>query len=136
MSHSVHISVCFACDDNDPVADLARRHMLPDGANTEARLFLQTLASRSGPNDGPKGGLSMWGIVGNYTDEDQFIDALRPFWRALLDDVDGGPCAIEHVLVFVEHSQARRAAAIEIGLDQDGMLAVTKHLCPFSWGVV
>ena len=91
MGHYVHLNVCFACDTNDAVAELAKQHMPPEDGNREARWFLQALAERTGANPGPKGGLSTWGIVGNYTDEDEFVETLRPFWKALLSDVDGGP---------------------------------------------
>jgi len=136
MGHCVHINVCFACGKNDAVAELAKKHMPPEDGNREARWFLQSLAERTGFNPGPKGGLSTWGIVGNYTDEDEFVETLRPFWKALLSEVYGGPHSFEHILVFVEHEQTERATAIEIFLaDADSIdsLTVKKHECPFAW---
>ena len=85
---------------------------------------------------GPNGGLSTWGIVGNYTDADDFVKTLRPFWKALLSDPKGGPCQFEHILVFVEHEQSERATAIEIFLadgESEKSLTVKKHECPFTW---
>lgn len=136
MGHYVHLNVCFACDTNDAVAELAKKHMPPEDGNREARWFLQSLAERTGTNPGPKGGLSTWGIVGNHTDEDEFVETLRPFWKALLSEVDGGPCSFEHILVFVEHEQTERATAIEIFLGDDDnpeTLTIKKHECPFAW---
>lgn len=62
MGHYVHLNVCFACDTNDAVAELAKKHMPPDDGNHEARWFLQTLAERTGANPRPKAGLCTWGI--------------------------------------------------------------------------
>ena len=136
MGHYVHLTVCFACDTNEGVAALAKEHMPPEDGSREARWFLQALAERTGNNPGPKGGLSTWGIVGNYTDKDEFVETLRPFWKALLSDPEGGPCSFEHILIFVEHEQTERATAIEIFLDDDenkDSLIVKKHECPFAW---
>lgn len=86
MSHDVHIHVCFACDKNEGVAELAKKHIRPEDdrdASEEARWFLKDLAGRTGRNPGPKGGLSVWGMVGNYTAEDVFVDELRPFWEGV-----------------------------------------------------
>lgn len=133
MGHYVHLHVCFPCDSNDGVAELAKRHLLLDViTNPEALQFLNELSKRRGANPGPKGGLSIWGIVGNWTDEEAFLEQLQPFWLELLSsEIDGGPCSFEHVLVFVEHEQSEQATAFEIFLD-DG-LAVKKHPCPFAW---
>ena len=79
MGHYVHLSVVFACDENDGVAEIAKRYLDTIGENREAQWFLEDLSNRTGRNPGPKGGLSTWGIVGNYTDKDEFIETLRPF---------------------------------------------------------
>lgn len=137
MGHYVHLSVIFACDQNDAVADLAKRHLTrcaeshapkpgcdicSDGY--EARAFLTALSERSGGNPGPKGGLSLWGMIGNYTNGESFVEALRPFWYDLLmgdrehGDAWGGPLDHEHILVFVEHEQSEQAEAFEIFLEE------------------
>lgn len=145
MAWDVHIHVCFACHRNDPVADLAAKH-LPDVANREhdgddgdraARWFLEALTKRTGDNPGPKGGLSMWGIVGNYTRGESFCEALRPFFEELLRSGIGGICRHEHILVFEEQEQSESATAYEIMLyddDKVGGLVVKRHdKLPFSW---
>lgn len=136
MGHDVHIHVCFACSANDKVAALAARHLPAVSECREATWFLEELAKRRGINPGPKGGLSLWGMVGNYTEEQQFIDILRPFWYDLLSGVPGGPLDFERVLVFVEHEQNEQALAFEIYLEPGDdlvRLAVRRHECPFSW---
>lgn len=141
MAFKVHIHVCFACDDNTPIAVLARDALEvfdseEDGAR-EAKWFLESLASRSGTNPGPKGGLSFWGLVGNYTDADRFVDVLRPFFRNVLGDSDGGPCSHERILVFSEREQSEAATCHEIFWEDDNTrekLVVRKHeQLPFSW---
>ena len=136
MSHKVHINVCFACS-NDSISKLAKKHMpLKNIKAYEASLFLQAFWEGKGINSGPKGDLFTWGIVGNYTDEDEFVNTLRPFWKDLLSEVDGGPCSFEHILVFVEHEQTKCATAIEIFLtdkDDPKSLTIKKHKCPFAW---
>ncbi len=140
MGFYVHIHVCFACDSNDGVAELAAKHAaafppcVPNDSSRYARWFLDDLAKRTGGNDGPKGGLSMWGMVGNYTRVDEFCEELRPFWKDLLQGVEGGPCGHEHVLVFEEKEQTERAIAYEISLDEDTEeLSIKRHECPFTW---
>lgn len=136
MGYYVHIHVCFACDENEGVAALAARHREAVGECREAQWFLDDLSKRTGNNPGPKGGLSTWGIVGNYTDGETFVEMLRPFWKELLSEVEGGPNSFEHVLVFVEPEQSERATAFEIFLADDAdpeTLTVKKHELPFTW---
>ena len=137
MAHDVHLHVSFSCDRNDGVAELARKHLPSVEECPEATYFLKALSERTGGNPGQKGGLSLWGIVGNYTDEDQFATILAPFWSELLSsDIDGGPLNFERIIVFAEHEQTNRATAQEIYLakrDDPTSLAITKHTCPFTW---
>lgn len=137
MAWDVHIHVCFECSENDPVAAIARRHLEGEFECREARWFLENLSERTGYNPGPKGGLSMWGMVGNHTDGDQFVSELFPFWNDLLSaDMESSPFSDAHILVFVEAEQGRKAIAFEVFLDEDSgqpMLIVKKHDCPFAW---
>ena len=142
MGWYVHLHVCFACDTNEGVAAAAKKHLpsiVDDGdGERAARWFLEALAERTGNNPGPKGGLSLWGIVGNYTQADRFCECLRPFWEELLSGVDGGPCDHERVLVFEEPEQSEAANAYEIGWDdphsKSRQLKITHHSrLPFSW---
>jgi hypothetical protein len=132
-----HLSVIFACDDNDGVAALARGHLesLAADAPDECRWFLGELGRRSGPNPGPKGGLSLWGMVGNHSDAEGFVEHLRPFWADLLsEEIEGGPCNHEHVLVFYEMEESEHANAFEIARVDDDTLTITHHAdLPFAW---
>ena len=87
---------------------------------------------------GPKGGLSLWGMTGNYTRVDAFCDILLPFWRDLLVGFEGGPCSFEHVIVFEEREQVESATAYEIQWDDDELpqreMLIKKHeKLPFAW---
>jgi hypothetical protein len=134
MGFYVHIHVCFACDNNDGVAELAKKY-LSEVKNKEAQWFLKDLAGRSGDNPGPKGGLSLWGIIGNYTDVNDFVFKLHPFWKDLLTlDIEGGPCSHEHILVFEETEQSERTTAFEIYLDdEEKELLIVSNECPFTF---
>lgn len=141
MGHYVHIHVCFACDSNEGVAELAKNHLMEISGDTckEAKWFLESLSERTGKNPGPKGGLSLWGMVGNFTDGDIFVRILNGFWKDLLSEIEGGPRSDERILVFVEHEQSDYAEAYEIFLEDDEnpeTLKIKKHGCPFSWGVM
>lgn len=146
MGHYVHIHVCFACDTNEGVAELAKKHLpnLADNSDGEraAIWFLEALSTRTGNNPGPKGGLSLWGMIGNYTRVDTFCEVLKPFWRDLLSGaVDGGPCDHERVMVFEEVEQSEAPNAYEIGWVNphqenrgERELFIKKHeRLPFSW---
>ena len=102
---------------------------------------MQDLASRSGTNPGPKGGLSLWGVVGNYTNVNEFVDSLKPFWLDILSN-ELGPMRFERILVFEEREQEGCAYAYEIFLTENPLneeivvpheLSIVKHKCPFSW---
>jgi len=132
MGYYVHINVCFACDNNEGVAEIAARHA-PSIKHREAKFFLDTLSSRTGTNPGGKGGLSTWGIVGNYVRGADFVQALLPFWNDLIGCEDG-PNDFEHVLVFEEAEQSANAKAFEIEKDEfSGEIKVTEHACTFRW---
>ena len=150
MGYYVHLSVVFSCDQNDGVAALAKKHLtvLPPADHEdhcdEAQWFLEDLAGRTGENRGPKGGLSTWGMVGNYTHAEEFVKVLAPFWLELLqaDGESGGPLCHEHILVFYEPEQSEAANAIEIVLESEdemergkGRLVIYHHQgLPFCWG--
>lgn len=125
MGFYVHLHVCFSCDQNEPVAELARVHLdllkqrpEEDEVCEEARWFLESLSGRTGGNFGPKGGLSLWGITGNYTNPGQFVQDLKSFWENLLGPYsergDAGPLPFEHILVFYENQESGAAGAYEI----------------------
>lgn len=135
MGYYVHLSVVFSCDTNDGVAEIAKSNISLVGESSEAQQFLEDLSKRTGRNPGQGGGLSLWGIVGNYTDAEKFVNVLRPFWLALLaNDYDGGPLGFEHVIVFAEPEEAKRATAFEISKDEYAdLLTIKKHELPFAW---
>jgi hypothetical protein len=143
MGSYVHIHVCFACDNNDAVAELAKKHLLMDEfkvyENREASWFLKSLSERSGNNPGPKGGLSLWGIIGNYTSGKRFCDVLIPFWTELLSGVKGGPHDFERICVFEEQEDAEAVTVYEISRERDGdpTIQIKKHeRLPFAFGQV
>lgn len=140
MGWYVHLHVCFAAGRNEGVAGVARRHLKSLSAvEGEAWSFLDDLSRRVGANPGPKGGLSLWGIVGNRTDAERFVEVLRPFWAELLSGaVENGPCSHEHVMVFYEEEGSEAANAIEIGWDDEDsatrqIVAAHHRKLPFSW---
>jgi len=110
MGFYVHLHVCFECHRNEGVAAVASKH-LASVKHKEARWFLEDLSTRSGPNPGPKGGLSLWGIVGNYTSGDEFVSALMPFWQELLSgQIDDGPLMVHRIVVFVQPEEIATTA--------------------------
>lgn len=149
MAWDVHIHVCFPCNNNDGVAKLAAKHLEQikeqhgsadwwDKAEVSS-WFLADLAKRSGPNPGRKGGLSLWGMVGNYTDVEGFCETLKPFWSDLLSEINGGPLDFERVIVFEEEEQSEAATAYEIMWDdyesETRQIIIKAHKrLPFSWG--
>lgn len=149
LSTYVHIHVCFACDQNEGVALLASaylKRLAEEDANSpenrwwlfDAKMFLSSLADRTGSNLGPKGGLSLWGMIGKNTEVGQFCEGLRPFWADLLSDVEGGPCDFENVMVFEEVEQSQAATVYQIGWDDcesDQRAIIIKQLSrlPFFW---
>lgn len=149
MGVNNHLHVAFACDNNDRVAEIARRHAteivraveLSDRDSAAAvRSFLTDLGARSGDNPGNKGGLSLWGGVWNRLDRGRaFVDALRSFWFDLLNgeaefgDDYGGPAEFERVIVFAQREQESTTSAAEIFLDESGNLQITWRELPISF---
>ncbi len=143
MGSYVHLHVCFACDENDAVAALAAPHLdaAPPATDDmpEVRWFLESLAARRGSNDGTKGGLAFWGMIGNHTDVGRFCELLRPFWEELLNGVPNGPHPFERVVVFEEREGSDAATAYQIGWDNDDnpgrQMRIERHdRLPFAWG--
>ncbi len=133
MGHYVHLSIIMACDKNEPVAELAKKHLEKLDACKESRWYLEDLSNRKGNNTGPKGGLSMWGIVGNHTCIDKFIEDLTPFFIELYD-TQAGPFQFEHIIIFSEHEQIEQATAHEISYNKENKkLNVKEHRLPFAW---
>lgn len=149
MGYDVHLHVCIPVTENEPVARLAKKWLAAlseikdiNLGCREALWFLEDLAGRTGRNPGPKGGLSLWGIVGNYTDPEEFAEFLRPFWLELLSGSDEDyPCEHERVVVLFEREQTEAAGAIEIGWDlpnaepgvERKLLIRVFEKLPFSW---
>jgi len=134
MGYYVHLSVVFACDHNECVATIAKRHLNEIKEPCEAVWFLKALSERTGKNPGPKGGVSTWGIIGNYTSASNFAESLRQFWIDLLTQPDshGGPLDFEHIMIFYEEEQSEQAKAIEVFYENGG-LVLKHHNLPFAW---
>lgn len=149
MAHDVHLHVSFECNDNGPLGKLALKHLatLSDDVCVEARMFLQDLSERKGRNPGMKGGLCLWGIVGNYSNADTFITDLRRFWIELWNcehtEYECGFMPFRHIVVFEEQEQSEQAKAYcltPVGGDKVGRYdyevtdyLVTSHKLPFCW---
>jgi hypothetical protein len=152
MSHYVHLHVAFNADGNEGIAALARQHLAEMekraeddtdySINEDAVLFLQDLGQRTGPNLGHKGGLCLWGIVGNYSDAEDFAETLCPFWLDLLcGDLEDGPCNHNHIIVFYERQGSEQANALEIfvkpeykaGTARDAVHIKKHEGLPFAW---
>jgi hypothetical protein len=139
MGWYVHLHVCFSCCENEPVAVLAKKHLENTKVETEeARWFLEDAAERTGENPGPKGGLFLWGIVGNHTNVEQFVEDLLLFWRDLYDE--GAVFSFERIIVFEEQEQSEQAKAHEISfiekVDNSNLpygVVVKKYDCQFTW---
>lgn len=148
MGNWVHIHVCFPCHGYHDIAKYAQKHLpnIPDDyLYKEAIHFLADLAGRSDEAPGTKSGLCLWGTIGNYTQADEFVEILKPFWEDILrwEGPDGegwdGPSAFQHILVFWQNDEWEQAKALEIFWDDDRSptrkLIIRQHdNLPFSWG--
>ncbi len=140
MGYYVHLHVAFNCDRNEAVAEVAREHLQwSEGLTRESQWYLQELSQREGKNFGPKGGLLLWGLVGNATDVEQFVEELRPFWADILGERRPGlPLSHHRVVVLYEEEQTEAANAYQIGWDDpyrvDRKLEI-RHFgpLPFAW---
>lgn len=153
MSYYVHLHVAFNANGNDGIAALAKQHLAEMekqakddtdcSINDDAISFLQDMSKRTGPNPGPKGGLCLWGIVGNYVRPEDFVEVLKPFWLDLLcEDIKDGPLNHHHIIVFYEHQWSEQAKALEIYVEAkynesgyiEDTICIKKHEdLPFTW---
>ena len=139
MGWYTHLSVIMPCDDNDIVAKIAKES-LPlldkEFGSREADWYLEELSKRSGSNPGPKGGLSLWGMVSNHADGEAFCKTLIPFWDKVISE-EGGPLYFESVNVFYEEEQSEATIVFEIrrkGREMDGEIEIINHGCmPFQF---
>lgn len=129
MGWYVHLHLCFSCNDNEPLAALARKHEVVGYDCPVANWLLRDLGQRSGTNPGPKGGLCLWGMIINGNWVEDFVTELRPFWTELLQtELDH-----EHILVFYEEEQSEAANAYEIYLDENRLIVKHHTRLPFTW---
>ena len=148
MSHSVHIQISFVCNDNTPIAALAEKHIglvekrvkaaLPHLVCPEPVLFLKALSQRTGGSEGGKGrgGISFWGWIGRYVDEEEVVDYLSPFFKDMLTGEVGGILSFEHILLFSEHEGNECCSCYEIMLSknpEDDLVCNVHENLPFSW---
>jgi hypothetical protein len=85
MADPYYLVISFRCDHNDAIAPIAQRYReqldaaIMDLEAYEAAWFLEALAERSGDNPGPKGGMSVWGMVTNKLNAADVVHVLKPF---------------------------------------------------------
>jgi hypothetical protein len=143
MSYDVLLSVIFHCDNNDGIAQIAKRtlYVMNKGeTDRDAIHFLEDVSKRIGQNDGMKGGLLTWGTITNHGNGEDFVKALMPFFEdILIHTIDGGPLWFQHIMIFVEEEQCGRATAYEVfrweRSDKTPIVEYQKHECPFTWMV-
>jgi hypothetical protein len=150
MSVCVHLHVCIPCSNHAEIAKIAGEHFARQASKDEdpnwavreeTRWFLKTISAGSGFNAGPKGGLLLWGTVGNHTNPAEFVNHLKPFWEEILSDHGEdyrGPMESERILVFYEREQTEAASAYEIFWSDpdsvDRQLVIRHHeRLPFTW---
>lgn len=138
MGHNVHFSVCYSSKFDPRVISLVEKHRTPD-MEREAEWLLDAICNPKNYNQGPKGSLFTWGIVGNYTMEDEIVESLKGLFEEQLQS-EIGPLSHEHIIIFYEHEQAERASCYELYLDEvpgsldNGPLLVKRHDLPFMFG--
>lgn len=99
------ISIVMPCDEPDRLAEVAKEFLvngLEENSPDYAKWYLESLAEGRGHNQGPKGGLVQWGMVGNHVSEQCVIDSLQPFF-GLVYARRAGPLPHESVIAFFEH---------------------------------
>jgi hypothetical protein len=138
MGYYVKLSVVFECHDHEalhPIVNACLTEVRTSGCK-EAEWYLTQLLERKGLAPGPKGGMSTWGMVGNYTSGEHFVQALAPFWFLVLAAQEGGMGQYTKIMVFVQGEDESKATAYEIfreDPEDDHSMTVKKHACPFSW---
>ena len=121
------------CANHNELVEVAKKYSEKIADCTEAQSFLNYISEGKGYACGHKGALLTWGIVGNYTDADDFIKKLEPFFLEIYDK-ECGPLDFEHILVFCEAEQSESATAYELIYDEkEKKLEVKVHHCPFAW---
>lgn len=141
MAHEVLITVTVQWNDQDELAAIAKRYhdiLSKEGHYTgpenrkllECNMFLADLTTRTGMAKGPKGGVVQWGIVGNWTVGDTFVEVLKPFWEEILKETVG------NVVVMAQDEQTPYVNCWVIRLDDDDeLLTITEHQLPISFGM-
>lgn len=154
MSADTLLQVSFSCWDNEFVAEVAKQHhktLVEKFPNeweaVSIKLFLQEASERTGKLDANKRrrGLFQWGGQWKYVEAAEFVELLKPFWLELLISSEyhftGGPLEHAHILVMSEYEATEKLIVHEIKLVEpvghfrEHKLVITRHECPFSWGL-
>lgn len=102
-----------------------------DGFDRDAYRMLHYMSEGKGVAYGPKGDMFTWGSVGNYSNVDLFVDALKGFWARLywdrvVMDSDG-------VVVMFQQEQRPFTKTVEIRSKRprNQGLIITEYESPF-----
>jgi hypothetical protein len=111
--------------------------------DSEAWDLLDHAVQGRGVASGPKGQRFAWSVVGNYTDVDTFVEALRSFWEDLLSDdrppeeAHASPSRYDAILVVYQGEADPTAHAIQIAradpADQRQGLCIRRAAVPFGF---
>jgi hypothetical protein len=145
----------FNARSNDEVAQIAKSHLnlwlkthpTKTGLEPEAvEPFLRSLSTRTGYNEGSRGGMSVWSFVCNGDCGEEFVNCLKPFWQELLmadhhsPRTTGLPHISDNVVVLVQGPDDNTANSYEISMYISGAgdepleePNIRKFVCPFSF---
>lgn len=132
MSFSVYFSIQFRCDDNDPLAKIAKDYYNLYEENKEdsydcmlERRFLKSLSERIGTNIGRNGGLCFYGEIGNYLVAENFVDELKEFWLDLYkQEIIPG---YHRIIIFKQTEADLSPKVIQVYLDRAKQLREKKY---------
>ena len=142
MGFYTHISVVFSCNEKEGIITCAKDFLTKNSLDSEdgsreAKWFVEDCATGRGYVCGPKGALYTWGLVGNYTNAEKFVEVLMPFWDQLLGKAKDCGFDFEHINVFYEPEQSEQAQCYEIyreAHDKKGAILIKHHdALPFCW---
>lgn len=135
MGYYVHFSATFAArsselDDVRPLVAKWRAANVAEDRDVDR--LLDAMLDLKNYNQGPKGELFTWGVVGNHTSVAAVATALVPLFGELFWQ-DTYLRSHHRVVLFEEQEQSGLAAAFEIFLHHHEPTLI-RHDLPFCWG--
>ena len=135
MGFYVHLQVSWGGGSSVAVPQIARKHLekltcKDKETFNEAHWFFESVISGKSFFGGPKGDFWAWGVIGNYTNVEEFIELTKPFFMELYKCGE----LLEHDRVIFQCEPEQNESVSIYQLSSDGNVEEFSSGGKWFWG--